>query len=195
LSYEHERVVRGLIPFAISFSFPSCFPVSDGRAGGGNTCAIEIVSSEWVYGFYLARNPASQKIWLRRHDTEESKKLVRNEFTIRKLFDAVKACDKNEAKVVEQLYEQCIDDGAHPSQRALTQRLEKQATEDNVKFQLIYMTDDPVVFRLCLRIAAQVGASVLGIFRLVFKERFDISGLTEQLDEVKKGLFERPAYA
>jgi len=54
-----------------------------------------------VYGFYLARNPASQKIWLRRHDTEESKKLVRNEFTIRKLSDAVKACDKNEAKVVE----------------------------------------------------------------------------------------------
>ena len=107
---------------------------------------------------------------LRRHDTEESKKRVRNEFTIRRLFDAIRVCDKSEAMFVERLYEQCIDYGAHPNERALIQRLQKQATEENVKFQLIYMTDDPVVFRLCLRIAAQVGASVLGIFRLVFKK-------------------------
>lgn len=170
----------------------SAFRAASQLAMSGQTAEVYAVLrlclENGLYGFYLAKNPASHEIWLRRHDSEECKKRVRNEFTIRRLLDAVEECDKSEATIAEQLYEACIDYGAHPNERALIQRLEKQTTESNVQFQIIYLTDDADIFRISLRAAARVGASVLGIFRLVFKERFDISGLTQKLDEVRKGL-------
>jgi len=86
------------------------------------------------------------------------------------------------------LYEHCIDYGAHPNERALTQGLKKEIGPDVVKFQIVYLSDDALVLRVCLKTAAQVGASVLGIFRLVFGERFDLTGLSDELTRARRGL-------
>lgn len=38
-----------------------------------------------LYGIYLAKNPDSRETWLRRHDSDQHKRKVRNEFKIRML--------------------------------------------------------------------------------------------------------------
>ena len=70
----------------------------------------------------------------------------------------------------------------------MTLSLKKDTGPDTVDFRIVYLTEEPIVFRACLKTAAQVGASVLGIFRLVFKERFDLTGLTEELNRARQGL-------
>jgi hypothetical protein len=150
--------------------------------------ALRLCIENGLYGLYLARNPASKETWLRRHDNPEAKRRVREEFTIRRLLDGLRACNDREATLAEQLYERCIDYGGHPNERALTQSLKTEAKETTINLQIIYLSADPDIIRQCLRTAAQVGVSVLGIFRLVFKERFDLTGLTDQLNQVKKGL-------
>jgi hypothetical protein len=53
---------------------------------------------------------------------------VKSEFTIRNLFDTLRGCDTSEARIAAELYERCIDHGAHPNERALTQSLKTQTT-------------------------------------------------------------------
>lgn len=150
--------------------------------------SLRLCLENGLYGLYLSRNPASRETWLRRHDSEQAKRRVRNEFTIRNLFDTLCGCDRNEARLAEELYERCIDYGGHPNERALTQNLKTEIGPEVVIFQIVYLSDDPLVLHDCLRTAAQVGASVLGIFRLVFKERFDLTGLSDQLNRARQGL-------
>ena len=150
--------------------------------------SLRLCLENGLYGFYLSRNPGSRETWLRRHDSEQAKKTVRGEFTIRNLFDALRGVDGKEAGVAAQLYERCIDYGAHPNERALTVSLKQETSQDTVEFRVVYLTDDLVFFRGCLKTVAQVGASVLGIFRLVFKERFELTGLTNELNRAKLGL-------
>ena len=150
--------------------------------------ALRLCLENGLYGLYLSRNPASRATWLRRHESEQAKRRVRDEFTIRKLFKTLTGCDGGEAVIAKKLYERCIDYGGHPNERALTQSLRKKASPDTVSFQIIYLTGDALVQRLCLKTSAQVGASVLGIFRLVFRERFDLTGLSDELNRARRGL-------
>lgn len=141
-----------------------------------------------LYGFYLARNPGSAKTWLRRHDSAEAKRRVREEFKVRSLLDTLKAEASKEASLAEQLYERCIDYGGHPNERALTQSLTQEEKETAISFEITYLSADPTVTCPCLKTAAQVGAVVLVIFRLVYKERFDITGLSDRLDRATREL-------
>ena len=61
--------------------------------------------------------------------------------------------------------------------------------KDTIKLDIVYLSADPAVVRVCLIAAGKVGVSVLGIFRLVFRERFDLTGLTDRLDQVKRQLW------
>lgn len=150
--------------------------------------SLRLCLENGLYGLYLAKNPSSRETWLRRHDSEQATRRVRDEFMIRSLLDTLRAMDGKEAAVAEQLYERCIDYGAHPNERALTLSLKTETGQDTVDFRIVYQTEDPMMFRACLKTAAQVGVSVLGIFRLVFKERFDLTGLTDELNRAREGL-------
>ncbi len=76
--------------------------------------SLRLCLENGLYGLYLARNPDSRETWLRRHDSEQAKHRVRDEFTIRNLFDTLRGVDKREAEVTGELYERCIDYGSTP---------------------------------------------------------------------------------
>ena len=141
-----------------------------------------------LYGHYLHKNPSSCETWLCRHESDVNKKMVRKEFTIGRLIRELETSNKNEAQIAQNLYDATIDYGAHPNERALSQSLQITEGTESVELKILYLDEDSAPFRLALRRTAQVGACVLGIFRLVFKERFDIMGLTSSLDSLKKYL-------
>ena len=141
-----------------------------------------------LYGFYLAKNPASRHTWLRRHDSEQAKQKVRNEFRIRTLLKTFQAEDAAEGSAVENLYERTIDYGAHPNERALSQSLGMGRGGGKVRFQIIYLNGERSALREALRDAARIGACALAMFRAVYKERFDLLGLTATLHQLRQGL-------
>ena len=150
--------------------------------------ALRLCIENALYGLYFTQNPASAEVWLRRNDGAEAKRRVKKEFTTRNLFDTLRGVDRSEAEFAEQLYESCIDFGAHPNQLAFAQNLRLEDGPGEVDCRSIYLTDDCLVYRFCLTTVARVGTSVLGVFRLAFRERFDITGLSEQLEQARQGL-------
>ncbi len=141
-----------------------------------------------LYGFYLHKHPASRVVWLSRHNDEASKKQVRREFQIGTMLDEVKGIDTSLANVLEQLYDQTIDYGAHPNERALSAHLRRQDGDDFVQFNYHYLDDNPLALQLALKTCLRVGIDCLKLFRLVYQERFDLLGLTQQIAGVSQGL-------
>ena len=141
-----------------------------------------------LYGAYLSDNKDSQETWLRRHDSEEHKKKVRNEFKIRTMLDLAIQKNRKDGEVAVKLYDRTIDFGAHPNERALMQTLKMTKQCETVEFKMAYLEGDSDQLQLALKTTAQVGVCALSLFRPVYKERFDILGITDSLYDIKKGL-------
>jgi hypothetical protein len=143
-----------------------------------------------LYGFYLYKKPDSIETWLRRHDDEENKKKVRREFRIDEMLKLLSLSDSKVGEISSNLYDFTIDYGGHPNERALTSNLLITDTKDKKRFQVQYLSGHSTEFDLCLRINAQVGVCSLLIFRLIYRERFDILGLSEHLLMLKRELWQ-----
>lgn len=141
-----------------------------------------------LYGLYLSRNAASRETWLRRNDDEPSKKKVRREFTIRQLLDSLKSINQETHKVASVLYETTIDLGAHPNEKAFLSVMKQTKDEGRITFDTAYLLGNTLPLQVCLKSAGRIGICSLDIFRNVFRERFDILRLTDQLGELKKEL-------
>ncbi len=141
-----------------------------------------------LYGHYIAKHPSARESWLRRHDDEAHKKAMRAEFQLTKLVQFLISVDADEGKAADTLYERTIDYGAHPNERALMQTLQMNEGEGKIEFKVVYLGEDNIQLRHALRTTAQVGVCVLGIFKLVYKQRYDLVGLTIDLDALRQGL-------
>jgi hypothetical protein len=141
-----------------------------------------------LYGLYVTRNSSSQETWLRRHDDEESKKKVRKEFKISNLLDLLEKNDKNLHGIADELYERTIDYGGHPNERAFFSVAKKSGDEHKPTIQSAYLIGNEPALQLCLKSCAQIGLCSLSIFQLIYRERFDILGLSDEMKAVKRGL-------
>lgn len=141
-----------------------------------------------LYGLYLARNPNFRETWLRRHDSDAHRRKVKDEFKMRTMLELAKSIDMKEGSVAELLYDRTIDYGAHPNEQALMQVLQLNERAEHVEFKIIYLEGDSIQLRLALKTTAQVGVCSLSLFRSIYKERFDILGVTGAIDHIKNGL-------
>lgn len=141
-----------------------------------------------LYGLYFNRHFETFEVWAHRHDDEEARRRVKNEFTIRRLRDCLGAIDPETNDVVGQLYEKTIDFGAHPNVLALAGAFRASRAEGRQQFKVIYLTADPLTIRGTMKSVAQSGVCSLLIFRNVFAERFDLLGITDTLRELRARL-------
>ena len=141
-----------------------------------------------LYGLYIHKKPELAEIWLMRHESEANKKAVKEKFKIGDMLSLLENLDPKLGKIGRSLYERTIDYGAHPNERSLSSMLKQSRKEKDIEFKLNYLTDDPIVIELCLKSSAQIGVLCLKILELILPERFQITGLSEKLDIVSKGL-------
>lgn len=141
-----------------------------------------------LYGLHISNNPDTREIWLCRHDNETSKRKSKSEFAAGNVFKTLNSKDKETFRIAKSLYESTIDYGAHPNERGLFSMVRKEQDEQKIDFVVDYLTGNSLPLRLGLKMTARVGVCSLFIFKLVFKERFDILGISKDLDKLKQGL-------
>lgn len=141
-----------------------------------------------LYGFYLFRHKNLQEVWLSRTESDAARDKVRWIFKSKDMFAQLNTDDPKHGKAAKELYERTIDFGAHPNEQALTTTM-KVVHEDKKRImQAVYMHSDDNQTQVALKTAAQVGVTSICIFRNVFKHRYDIIGVTDKLDAIKKKL-------
>ena len=141
-----------------------------------------------LYGFYVSRNAESREIWLRRHDDEKSNKAVRKTFTIRNLLKALRSEDLKLHDVAQELYDRTIDLGGHPNEQAVFTVMKQTVNGTKLTFESGYLVGNEPALVLALKTCAQIGTCALSVFQRIYRERFDILGLSDQLASLKRGL-------
>ncbi len=141
-----------------------------------------------LYGFFIAKDPTAKKAWVDRHETEQTLRLMKNTFKIGSIFSLLKKTDDKVYEAIQELYDRTIDYGAHPNPNGVLSTLQVQENDEDVHFQLKYLTNDPVQLQLALKTTAQVGVGALMLFRYVYPERFAITGLYDELKQIAKDL-------
>lgn len=141
-----------------------------------------------LYGLYINRNKHAFEIWVKRNDSEEAKRAVRKEFTVAAMWKCLKSVDEKLQDEAQTLYQRTIDLGAHPNAASVATALKMSKGEKGMHFQLTYLSADPQMLRGTMKSTAQVGVTVLGIFRHVLNERYNALGLAEKLKDLRQDL-------
>ena len=144
-----------------------------------------------LYALYISRKPETGEIWLKRQDDESSLKECKKCFLIGNIFETLDKENEKLGRSAKRLYDMTIDYGAHPNELSLSSIMKKKESDNEVSFNIAYLTNyliNPLAFGLCLKNTARIGVCSLIIFRSIFPERFDILGLSEKVNKLKRGL-------
>ncbi len=141
-----------------------------------------------LYGWHVSRNHEAVKIWLDRDVDDKSRDKCRQEFAIGKLLRALESESAHIHQVTVLLYQRTIDSGGHPNEQAILSMAEMDRSQNPIQLRLNYLIGDTPVLRACLKTTAQVGVCVLDVFSLIYRERMKLTGLSEQLEGLKRGL-------
>jgi len=141
-----------------------------------------------MYALRMYKHPELTEVWLNRHKDESSLKTARNEFSYGKAFTTLNATDKKHAERIDALYQRCIDFGAHPNEMSVTGNMGINELEKAKEFLQKYLVGDDVSLAHGLKSTAQIGLGILCVFRLIYRERFDLLGVTNELEKLKDKL-------
>jgi hypothetical protein len=134
-----------------------------------------------LYALYLSRNRSSTETWLSRDESPETLQKVKDEFKISNLLKLLESIDPENHKIAKGLYDRTIDSGGHPNPLALMSNMRIHKTDERISFDQAYLSRDVLSVRACLKSGAQVAICCLSICRNIYRERYDILGITQQL--------------
>jgi hypothetical protein len=137
------------------------------------------------YGLLIYQTPGLGEIWLKR---AENKGAVRAAFTVKAVRHAVEKVDTKLAGIFDMLNERAIDFGGHPNEMAITGSMSIIEEKDRKTFVIKYLDDNLLMLAHAIKSTAQAGLCSLFIFQRIFPERFELLGLKQQLQDLRRGL-------
>jgi hypothetical protein len=144
------------------------------------------VECTW-YALHIAKDPEGSeraKIWLRRNEDGVAKLRCKSEFTVTKLRQTHEASDPQTAADFHRIYEELIDFGAHPNQFGVMLPMRKAGNHREIDFSVGILHAEPLHIVLGLRMAVGVALGALKTFQLIFPERFTITGIDVEIQNL-----------
>ena len=141
-----------------------------------------------LYALHINKNPEAGDKWIKRHNDKESLKKAKKEFQYANVIKTLESIDPKICATSKLLYERTIDFGAHPNERSITSSMKIIKKEERTEFKQLYLAGDSLHFSHGLKSTAQVGLCALYILRHVFRERFDLIGITQEMDRYRTSL-------
>ncbi len=132
------------------------------------------------YAILISRNSELAEVWLKR-DADPAR--VKREFTAGKIKEVLAASDTKLRDLFQGLYESTIQFGAHPNEMSVTGSIRIERQDDQEFLKIIYLHRDGVALMHSLQYVQTVGLCVLSIFKLIFRELFDYSGVSSAVSE------------
>ncbi len=142
-----------------------------------------------LYAFYVKGNLTRQELWIRRHDDEQTKRQMKNEFTVGKVMSHLAQRDVTVHRVAKKLYEHTIDFGGHPNHRAVASQTKVVPTgPESFDVRNEYFEVGSLAHDLAIKTCARVGVCCVDLLKLVFWERVRLLGMDDQISHLRAGL-------
>ena len=140
------------------------------------------------YALHIAKTPGLEDVWLRRHDNDAALGKAKAEFLVSKVRTTIASANRKAAQVFDLLYQQAIDMGAHPNERAVTGNMAIVDYEGGQEWRQVYLHGDGIQIDLALKVVARAGVCILEISQEAFPARFELLGVRYKILELRKGL-------
>lgn len=141
------------------------------------------------YALHISRNTDLAEVWLRRHDDPDAAKRMKTAFTLSQIRSSIAAVDRTGAERFRRLYDDSIDFGAHPNERAITGNMTMTRLDpSSVRVEHVLMHEPGLQFDYGLLSVARAGVCALEILQGVFAPRFELLGVRQRLLDLRKGL-------
>ena len=138
-----------------------------------------------AYGFYIGDDSARWERWMRRSDSDASRKAVAKEFHNSKVKEHINKEAKRLGAQFELLYNRLIEFGAHPNELGFSVNTNIRKDGENVHFETVYLQADEKRYDLGLKTSGQVGLWVLHIMQLVYPERYELLGVRVEIEAIR----------
>ena len=140
------------------------------------------------YAILMNGNPGLQKVWRDRDESDAHRGKAVRAFAFGKMKNMIASLDSGLRDIFGTLYDRTIDFGAHPNELSVVggMTIEKKGSEAIINF--IYLHESDLVLEMTLKTLAQSGVCVLLIFREIFRDRFELLGVSPELLRLRKSL-------
>lgn len=161
-----------------------------------------VIENAW-YALHIAKDPANDaavatppvtdenpapptraEIWLNRRQDKAATDLCREEFKVGNVRRTHEGLDSRNAAAMRDLYDRTIEMGGHPNELGVLGSLTRTETADALTFDVAFLTNNPLLISLAIKSAIEAGVGALRVFRLIFPERFDITGLRLKIEKL-----------
>jgi hypothetical protein len=137
-------------------------------------------------GLFLADNDERQKVWLNRHDNDQTADQMRELFAHDAMLQQLRDADAATAGIYERLHQRTIDRSMHSSIHGRPFK-DSGGEVEGADFIDAYLVTGDEVQRMALRTLAQVGICTLSIFYYVYGDHFRERHLDSRLAKLRHG--------
>jgi hypothetical protein len=142
-----------------------------------------------LYGFYFYFDHESLSVWLDRNSSPAAKQKVKDEIRPARMLKLLKEKDNDLGGIANTLYDHIIDYGAHPNPNAfLTNMSLLKEIDGSTTYRNYYLSGNTPGLQLCIKSVSRIGVCCLKIFKHIYKERYDLLGITVKLRKLSVGL-------
>lgn len=124
-----------------------------------------------IYAFYVWKKPETKIVWLSRNDNEASRQAVRDEFTITKIKKALGSVDADLRDGIMQMYDETIDQGAHPNVQAFIDNAVQKNENGALSLSISILNHE--LLDSALNNLAKAGELVLKVFKAMYPSIID----------------------
>ena len=176
LLLRSHSALRAACRLATSGQVPETFPV------------LRACLEYALYALHINSDQTLGETWMRRHDNADANRRVRRDFQHVIVMKTLRARAEKLHLIIEKLYERAVDFGADPNERAIIGSMTLEDRPDGVVLQQIYLHEDSLSLDHVIKTSAQIGLGSLCILRHIFRERFEILGLQDAIDQLRREL-------
>ena len=137
------------------------------------------------YALLIRKTPSLESVFLGRHANPKAMKTQRDAFTIGPVKVAVRRCDTTLADHFVDDYERSINFGGHPNPHAALSAIVPDEREGLSSLKVLAISSEPRIVEHALKCTAQVGLTALCVLQHIFKEKFELLGIRQEIDALK----------
>ena len=140
------------------------------------------------YCLTIYEKPELERVFVLRHLGPDEMKEQRETFKIGPVKEAVRRFEPTLANIFDENYQRSIDFGGHPNPNASFSAAVLDESDGENSMTVLAVSDDPQIIKFVLKSTAQVGLTALCVLQHVFKEKFELLGIRQEIDALKNML-------
>jgi hypothetical protein len=137
------------------------------------------------YALLIGETPSLEGVFLGRHTSEKAMKTQKEAFKVGLVKVAVRRCDTKLADNFVEDYERSINFGGHPNPHGTLSATVPDERDGLNSLTVLAISSEPKIVVHALKCTAQVGLTALCVLQQVFKEKFELLGVRQEIDALK----------